>query len=123
MFSTLTYFFGHPVYFACLCHVNPLCKHKKQNLQMKESSNQKMQENKHVLKLKNTGKKVYQKLKCKKNMFAPSMAVKDQLDITQSLLHFFISNFHETSFFMIYFDNLMKNLVFECDTICVFFLY
>ena len=50
-----------------------------------------------------------------------SMAVKDQLDITQSFLHFFISNFHETSLFMIYFDNLMKNLVFECDTISAVF--
>ena len=50
-----------------------------------------------------------------------SMAVKDQLDITQSFLHFFISNFHETSLFMIYFDNLMKNLVFECDMISAVF--
>ena len=44
-----------------------------------------------------------------------SMTAKDQLDITQSFLHFFISNFHETSFFIKYFDNLMKNLVFECE--------
>ena len=50
-----------------------------------------------------------------------SMTAKDQLDITQSFLHFFISNFHETSWNMIYFDNLMKNLGFECDTISVFF--
>ena len=44
-----------------------------------------------------------------------SMAVKDQLDKTKSFLHFFISNFHETSFFMIYFDNLMTNLGEECE--------
>ena len=69
MFSMLTYFFGHPIFFARLCHVNPLCKHKQQNLQRKESSDQKMQENKPVLELKNTGKKVYQKLKWKKNIF------------------------------------------------------
>ena len=54
MFSMLIYFFGHPIYFAQLHHVNPLCKHNQENLQRKESSDQKMQENKPVLELKNT---------------------------------------------------------------------
>ena len=65
----LTYFFGHPIYFARLRHVNPLCEHKHENLQRKESSDQKMQENKPVLELKNTKEKVCQKLKLKKNIF------------------------------------------------------
>ena len=38
-------------------------------MQKKEASDQKMQENKPVLELKNTGKKVYQKLKLKKSFF------------------------------------------------------
>ena len=62
MFSMLIYFFGHPIYFAQLHHVNPLCKHNQENLQRKESSDQKMQENKPVLELKNTKEKVYQKM-------------------------------------------------------------
>ena len=36
--------------------------YKMQNLQMKEGSNQKLQENKPVLELKNTKEKVYQKM-------------------------------------------------------------
>ena len=62
MFSTLTYSFGHPIYFARLRHENPPCKHKQENLQRKESSDQKMQENKPVLELKNTKGKVYQNM-------------------------------------------------------------
>ena len=62
MFSMLIYFFGHPIYFAQLHHVNPLCKHNQENLQRKESSDQKMQENKPVLELKNTKEKVYQNM-------------------------------------------------------------
>jgi len=69
IFTTLTYFFSHPIYFARLRHANPLCKHKQENLQRKESSDQKMQENKPVLELKNTKEKVCQKLKLKKNIF------------------------------------------------------
>ena len=62
MFSMLIYFFGHPIYFAQLHHVNPLCKHNQENLQRKESSDQKMQENKPVLELKITKEKVYQNM-------------------------------------------------------------
>ena len=56
MFSALTYFFDHSIYFARLHHVNPLCKHKYAFLQMKEAPNQKVQEKKPLLKFKNTKK-------------------------------------------------------------------
>ena len=56
MFSGLTYFFDHSIYFARLCHVNPLCKHEYAFLQMKEAPNQKVQEKKPLLKFKNTKK-------------------------------------------------------------------
>ena len=56
MFCPLTYLFGHSIYFARLHHVNPLCKHKCAFLQMKEALNQKVQEKKPLLKLKNTKK-------------------------------------------------------------------
>ena len=56
MFSALTYFFDHSIYFARLHHVNPLCKHKYAFLQMKEAPNQKFQEKKPLLKFKNTKK-------------------------------------------------------------------
>ena len=56
MFSGLTYFFDHSIYFARLHHVNPLCKHKYAFLQMKEAPNQKVQEKKPLLKFKNTKK-------------------------------------------------------------------
>ena len=46
MFSALTYFFDHSIYFARLHHVNPLCKRQYAFLQMKESPNQKVQEKK-----------------------------------------------------------------------------
>ena len=54
MFCALTYLFGHSIYFARLCHVNPQCKHKCAFLQMKEAPNQKVQEKKPLLKFKNT---------------------------------------------------------------------
>ena len=38
-----------------------------------------------------------------------SMAVKDQLNIFRSFLQFFVSNFLWISYFMIYFDILIKN--------------
>ena len=38
-----------------------------------------------------------------------SMAVKDQLNIFCSFLQFFVSNFLQISYFMIYFDILIKN--------------
>ena len=56
MFSALTYFFDHSIYFARLHHVNPLCKHQYAFLQMKEAPNQKVQEKKPLLKFKNTKK-------------------------------------------------------------------
>ena len=56
MFSALTYFFYHSIYFARLHHVNPLCKHQYAFLQMKEAPNQKVQEKKPLLKFKNTKK-------------------------------------------------------------------
>ena len=56
MFSGLTYFFDHSIYFARLCHVNSLCKHEYAFLQMKETPNQKVQEKKPLLKFKNTKK-------------------------------------------------------------------
>ena len=56
MFSALTYFFDHSIYFARLHHVNPLCKRQYAFLQMKESPNQKVQERKPLLKFKNTKK-------------------------------------------------------------------
>ena len=56
MFSALTYFFYHSIYFARLHHVNPLCKRQYAFLQMKESPNQKVQEKKPLLKFKNTKK-------------------------------------------------------------------
>ena len=56
MFSGLTYFFDHSIYFARLCHVNPLCKHEYAFLQMKEAPNQKVQEKKPLSKFKNTNK-------------------------------------------------------------------
>ena len=56
MFSALTYFFYHSIYFARLHHVNPLCKHQYAFLQMKEAPNQKVQEKKPLLKFKITKK-------------------------------------------------------------------
>ena len=49
-------FFDHSIYFARLCHVNPLCKHEYAFLQMKEAPNQKVQEKKPLLIFKNTKK-------------------------------------------------------------------
>ena len=45
-FCMWTYFFNRPIYFGRLRHVNPLCKYKKAFLEMKEASNQKIQEKK-----------------------------------------------------------------------------
>ena len=70
MFSMLIYFFGHPIYFAQLHHVNPLCKHNQENLQRKESSDQKMQENKPVLELKNTGNKSVSEIEIEDKYFS-----------------------------------------------------
>ena len=76
MFCTLTYLFGHSIYFARLCHVNPQCKHKCAFLQMKEAPNHKVQEKKPLLKFKNTNKNM-----CLKRIWKTCFRHRPLLDI------------------------------------------
>ena len=73
MFVNPKYFFQPSYIFWWFSPCNPLTKCKKVNLQRKESSNQKMQENKPVLEFKSTEDKLYQNMWIKLFWFYPPL--------------------------------------------------